>query len=99
MLTAVLPTTGSTNGNQTVTLTGTNFEVGATRELWLGAGHGRQREQPDDPDLADPGLPAGTVNVTIHNPGWEPVQSAQRLYVRHSAEHPSAARERISGDQ
>jgi hypothetical protein len=65
---SISPTTGSTNGNQTVTLMGTNFEVGATLSFGSAAATNVTVSSPTLLTATTPASGAGVVNVTIHNP-------------------------------
>jgi hypothetical protein len=67
-ISAVLPVTGSTNGSQTVTLTGTNFETGASVSFGSALATGVNVSSPTLLTLLTPASAPGIVNVTIHNP-------------------------------
>jgi hypothetical protein len=68
VISAVLPPTGSTNGGQTVTLTGTNFETGASVNFGAAQATVVNVTGPTLLTLLTPSSAPGTVNVTIHNP-------------------------------
>jgi len=68
VITTVQPGTGSTNGNQTVTLTGTDFETGASVTFGSAVATAVNVSSPTALTLTTPAAPVGPVNVTIHNP-------------------------------
>jgi hypothetical protein len=65
---SVLPATGSTNGGQTVVLTGTNFETGASVSFGSAPATAISVVSPTSLSLTIPAAAVGTVSVTIHNP-------------------------------
>jgi len=67
-LVAVMPAQGSTNGGQIVTLTGTNFETGASVTFGSATATSVNVNSPMLLTLLTPAAPPGIVNVTIQNP-------------------------------
>ena len=64
-LVAVMPAQGSTNGGQIVTLTGTNFETGASVTFGSATATSVNVNSPMLLTLLTPAAPPGIVNVTI----------------------------------
>ena len=66
-ITAITPAAGTTNGS-TITITGTNFQVGA--KVTVGDLPAGNVTVPDNATIIanTPGFPAGTVDVTVKNP-------------------------------
>ncbi len=64
----VSPAKGSTNGGQTVTISGTNFEVGASVSFGSAAATNINVSSPASLTVTTPASAPGVVNVSIHNP-------------------------------
>ncbi len=68
-VTAIAPTSGSANGGQLVTITGTNFVAGATADLGGSALTGVTVVSATQITGTTSAHAVGTVNVTVTNPG------------------------------
>ena len=68
VISLVSPVTGSTNGGQTVTITGTNFEVGATVNFGPAQTSLVNVSSPASLTVTTPASAPGLVSVSVNNP-------------------------------
>ncbi|HEX7900721.1 MAG TPA: IPT/TIG domain-containing protein, partial [Planctomycetota bacterium] len=78
---AVSPGSGSTQGGQTVTITGTNFAPGETAVLFGGtAGSGVVVGSPGSLTVVSPAHATGAVDVVVRTPGGEAASAGAYAY-------------------